>query len=104
MQALQGDTAKAQKAFQKGLSLAPDSAILLYNVGCLHARQGNRAKALSSLRNAFTRDPQLVTNAPEDPDLASLVDDPEFTALLEYPYTAPAPAPQNVGGNTFSVN
>jgi hypothetical protein len=74
---------------------------LLRQVGLLYhqvlAWQGERAKALSSLRKAFTRDPQLVTNAPEDPDISSLVDDPEFTALLEYPYSAPAPDPQNVG-------
>lgn len=100
--ALKGDTTKAFKAFKKGLTLEPDNAYLLYNLGCMYARQGDRPKALQSLEKAFLRNPNLVDGARSDPDLASLYDDPEFTALLERPYVPTAPT--DVGRNTFSVN
>jgi Flp pilus assembly protein TadD len=102
VQATKGETKQAHKAFQKGLSIAPDDPILRYNVACMHARQGERAQALRALEQAFSLQPSLTESAPEDPDLASLYDDPEFQALLERQYVIPPP--QNVGGNSFRVN
>jgi predicted Zn-dependent protease len=97
-----GETKQATKAFNKGLKLAPENPILIYNMGCMQALQGNRSEALQSLEKAFSLRPSLVTTAHEDPDLVSLRDDPQFTALLEKEYLAPAPT--NVGGNSFRVN
>jgi Flp pilus assembly protein TadD len=97
-----GETKQATKAFNKGLKLAPENPILIYNMGCMQALQGNRSEALQSLEKAFSLRPSLVTTAPDDPDLVSLRDDPQFTALLEKEYLAPAPT--NVGGNSFRVN
>lgn len=102
VRSLQGDTNKAFKAFRKGLSLDPENSVLLYNMGCMHARQGDREKALWYLEKAFSRNQSLIDGARDDSDLASLQDDARFIALLEKQYVALPPT--NVGGNTFSVN
>jgi predicted Zn-dependent protease len=102
IKATKGDTKQAHKAFERGLSIAPDDPILRYNVGCMHARHGERAQALRALQQAFTLQPSLTEGAREDPDLESLYDDPEFKALLEKQYIIPPPL--DVGGNSFSVN
>jgi predicted Zn-dependent protease len=102
VKATKGETKQAHKAFQKGLSIAPDDPILRYNVGCMHARHGERAQALRALEQAFSLQPSLTEGAREDPDLASLYEDPAFQALLERQYLVPAPS--NIGGNSFTVN
>ena len=102
VKALQGDISQARKAFQKGLKLDPEDPVLHYNMGCVHALKGERTAALASLEKAFVRNPSLVDGAKEDKDLASLYDDPEFQELLSKQYLVPAP--ENVGGNTFSIN
>lgn len=102
VKALLGEDNQAVKAFKKGLSLAPNDPILIYNMGCLQAREGKRAEALVSLEKAFTLRPHLTENAPSDPDLASLYEDPAFKALLEREYMVSRPT--SVGGNTVRVN
>ena len=97
-----GETKQATKAFNRGLTLAPDDPILIYNMGCIQALQGSRDDALRSLEKAFSLRPSLVTTAHDDPDLVSLREDPQFNHLLEKEYVAPAPT--DVGGNSFRVN
>lgn len=65
----------------KALELAPSDSLMLYNVACVYARLGDKAKAIAALRDAVAAG---VTNYQwwqHDPDLRSLRDDPEFIAL-----------------------
>lgn len=102
VKALQGNIDQAHKEFQRGLRLSPEDPVLLYNMACIHALKGERELALRLLERAFTRNPNLVAGAQEDSDLASLYDDDAFKELVSRQYTAPVP--ENVGGNTYSIN
>lgn len=53
-----------------------------YNVACFDALAGDRTSALAGLATAFAQRPELAEWAPEDSDLASLQDDPDFLSLL----------------------
>jgi Flp pilus assembly protein TadD len=97
-----GEEKQASKAFKKGLALAPEDPILIYNMGCTQARQGKTKEALASLEKAFTLQPTLTSHAAEDPDLVSLYENLEFKALLTKQYVTLPPA--EVGGNTVRVN
>jgi predicted Zn-dependent protease len=97
-----GEEKQASKAFKKGLTLAPENPILIYNMACTQARQGKTKEALTSLEKAFTLQPALTSTAAEDPDLASLYELPEFKALLTKQYVALPPV--EVGGNSVKVN
>ena len=97
-----GEEKQALKAFKKGLTLAPDDPILIYNMACVHALAGNRKEALTSLEKAFKLRPELATYAKEDSDLAAFHEDLEFKDLTEREYVALPPT--GVGGNTVRVN
>jgi predicted Zn-dependent protease len=97
-----GEEKQASKAFKRGLSIAPEDPVLIYNLACVQAREGKTKEALNSLEKAFTLQPNLTSTASEDSDLASLYELPEFKALLERQYIASAPS--EVGGNTVRVN
>ena len=97
-----GEEKQASKAFKKGLTLAPEDPILIYNMGCTQAREGKTKEALTSLEKAFTLQPTLTATAGEDPDLVSLYEHPQFKALLVKQYMAPPP--MEVGGNSVTVN
>jgi predicted Zn-dependent protease len=102
VKALQGNMEQARKEFQKGLRLAPEDPLLLYNMACMHALKGERVSALRLLEKAFTGNPTLIDGAQEDKDLSSLYEDPTFQELISRQYTAPVP--EGVGGNTYSIN
>ncbi|MEY4668222.1 MAG: hypothetical protein RL518_921 [Pseudomonadota bacterium] len=97
-----GEDRQAAKAFKKGLTLAPEDPILIYNMGCAQAREGKTKEALTSLEKAFTLQPNLTITAAEDPDLSSLSENLDFKALLTRQYVASPPV--EVGGNTVTVN
>ena len=97
-----GEEKQASKAFKKGLTLAPEDPILIYNMGCAQAREGKTKEALTSLEKAFTLQPNLTATAAEDPDLVSLYENLEFKALFLKQYVALPPA--EVGGNSVKVN
>lgn len=88
-----GDLLGARKTYQSALQVAPRNATVHYNLGCIHALNGEKQQALLRLSRAFTYDPSLKGHARSDPDLFSLKDDPEFQALL-----------QGSGGATFQIN
>lgn len=54
-----------------------------YNLGCHYAMTGQRDKALENIKKGIDLYPTLATWAPDDPDLASLRDDPDFKTLLK---------------------
>jgi len=56
---------------------------IVYNLGCFYAGIGQSDLAVAALREAFAHVPQLRDGIKEDPELASLRDEPAFQALAE---------------------
>jgi len=78
-----GDDARAMALITELRHLVPDDPLLLYNLACVSARLGQTGRAVAALGEAFRRGFDDVRRAAADPDLATLRDDPDFTALLE---------------------
>ncbi len=67
-----------------GLDSAPDwRGTLVYNLACYYAINGQREKALDTLRQSLEMNPGLTEFSKQDPDLKSLHDDPKYQALYE---------------------
>lgn len=75
------DPEGAREILNDGLRVHPEGGGLHYNLACLEALQGQRARAIESLRAAIERRPEAAEWAREDEDFESLRDDPEFRAL-----------------------
>jgi len=58
-----GQTAEAEAALMKALSISPDSAAVNFNLGLLMAGKGDMAKTEQYLRAALKADPNMA----EDP-------------------------------------
>jgi hypothetical protein len=56
---------------------------ILYNLGCHYAVTGQKDKALKNIDLGLQLYPVLNKWASDDPDLASLRDDPVFATLIE---------------------
>jgi TolB-like protein/Flp pilus assembly protein TadD len=63
------------------LEISPDDPMMLYNCACLHARLGEAPRALDLLRQAIARGHLNFGWMRNDPDMASLRDNPEFISL-----------------------
>lgn len=61
--------------------ISPDDPMMLHNCACLHARLGETQRALELLRRAIARGHLNFGWMRNDPDMASLCDNPEFIAL-----------------------
>lgn len=90
-----GDLARAKAAREAEVEMArkivPGSkpyGFMTYNVGAFYAQIGEPDKALASMREVLEMLPSLRGWAKEDPDLASLHDNPEFQALVAEPAEA----------------
>jgi hypothetical protein len=57
-----------------------------YNLGCVEARQGHKAEAISYLTQAVDHglEPYGDLGMPQDPDLNSLHGDPQFAAVVAH--------------------
>jgi tetratricopeptide (TPR) repeat protein len=55
---------------------------IVYNLGCFYAQTGQPGLAIAAIREAFAGAPSLREGSREDPQLASLHDDPAFQALV----------------------
>ncbi len=78
----EGELEEASRMFEKVLSLDPGSERALYAQACVHARSGEREKALEALRRAIEANPSNRVLASSDGDFEPLRDDAEFSALL----------------------
>lgn len=75
-----------QRAMAMGVRLdtSPDwQGTFIYNTGCYHALMGEKEPALDHLERGLKMAPNLLQYVKDDPDLASLQDDPDFQALLD---------------------
>ena len=71
----------ALKETAKALELSPDDPLILYNCACVYARLGQKQRALETLMKSGTA-PVNAGWMKNDPDLASLRDEPDFINLL----------------------
>lgn len=76
-----------QEQSAQGLVALEDSpaqqGIVVYNLACFYALDGNKAQALARLEHAFKLNPNLVSWSKQDSDLASLHADAAYLALVE---------------------
>jgi redox-sensitive bicupin YhaK (pirin superfamily) len=76
-----GELEVAREVLRDGRRTHPESAAIDYAFACVEALAGNREKALSELRSALDREPELAEWAAKDSDFESLRGDPEFEKL-----------------------
>jgi mannose-6-phosphate isomerase-like protein (cupin superfamily) len=76
--ALRGEHERAMEHVAAVLRDHPDEGSALYNVACAEGVCGEREAALEHLLRSVELEPRAARWAQEDPDLASLRDDPAF--------------------------
>jgi adenylate cyclase len=77
-----GETTRADEWARRAVQSDPSNPLLLYNIGCLYAVAGKRGLALDHVERAMELGMRNRDWLMTDPDLASIRDDPRFTALL----------------------
>jgi len=78
------EAGRKEDAIREGsnaIEISPDDPMMLYNCACLHARLGETQRALDLVRQAIARGHLNFGWMRNDPDMASLRDNPEFIAL-----------------------
>lgn len=79
-----GNAYRALDAFDRSRELQPDNPDIHYNMACVHARLGDKSRALNALNEAITLGFALPEQMNADDDLKTLLgDDPEFKSLLK---------------------
>lgn len=76
------DPRAGRELLEEGLEAWPESPSIIYELGCWEAEHGDRQEAIEYLRRALEMEPKIRDWMKEDDDLASLRDDPAFTALI----------------------
>jgi tetratricopeptide (TPR) repeat protein len=75
---------EAASHLERGLQMAPDSDHIHYALAVAHSLLGDWHRAHEHLRRSIELDPKNRLMARQDPDLGSVVSQPQFQALL-YP-------------------
>ncbi len=73
---------EAEKILRQAIELEPDYGAAYYNLACVYALQGRRREAVMNLRKAVDKGFSERAFIIDDPDLASLRDDPAFRDLV----------------------
>jgi tetratricopeptide (TPR) repeat protein len=81
----------AVQHFERALRFRPGDSTALYNLGCCWALKGDTERALSALGKSIDAGYHDLVHLQQDPDLASLRQDPRFSALLDRLSKMPAP-------------
>lgn len=79
------DLDRAEAAYRKGLAIKPDAPVILYNLGTVYALRKDADHAFEWLGKAKATGQLDMSMAASDTDLAGLVADPRFKALLPKP-------------------
>ena len=68
-------------AANKGMELAPNNPVSIYNRACIYSLKGDKANALADLQKAISMNPSFKENATKDEDFKSLYNDEDFKKL-----------------------
>ncbi|HEX6576208.1 MAG TPA: protein kinase [Gemmatimonadaceae bacterium] len=77
-----GESEKAMEYATRSLEIDPDDAMLLYNVCCTYAQLGKADDAISCLERAVDKGFGHREWIDNDPDLASIRDNPRFQSIM----------------------
>jgi TolB-like protein/Tfp pilus assembly protein PilF len=78
-----GEHDRAERWIGRALTIDPTDSVVLYNVGCFYALDGQVIKALNCLESAVSHGAVSRSWMEHDHDLASLREEPRFQRLLE---------------------
>jgi len=78
-----GEPDKALQFFIRSQKVSEGYIEPIYNLACAYARMGNSKAAITTLKDACSRQPQVMNWAVQDPDFACLRGYPEFDAMVE---------------------
>ena len=78
-----GERERAERWIGRALAIDPTDSVVLYNVACFYALEGQGDKALNCLESAVDHGSVSASWMQNDNDLASIRDDPRFDALIE---------------------
>lgn len=73
---------KAQKYFERTLSLAPNHAKAIYNMACLYAMLGNAEMSVKWLGKAISLDPKNKESASKDSDFDNIRNAEQYQTLM----------------------
>ena len=73
---------EARRAIDEGLERYPGDPRLLYDLACVEALAGDKARALERLQEAIAREPRFGEYARNDPDFDSVRDDADFESAI----------------------
>jgi tetratricopeptide (TPR) repeat protein len=68
-------------SINKGMELAPNQPVNLYNRACIYCLKGEKVNALADLQKAISMNPVFKENARKDEDFKSLYDDEDFKKI-----------------------
>ena len=78
-----GERERGEEWAKKALAIDPDDPSVLYNVGCVYSKLGQKDKAIDCLERSITSGMAQKEWIENDPDFKPLRDHPRFQALLE---------------------
>lgn len=70
-------------ALQRAEEVAPNEAVVPYNLACYWSLSGNKEQALNNLSRAISMDPNFRDLIQDEHDFDPIRSDPEFRALTE---------------------
>ena len=74
---------EAITSINKGVELAPNEPLNIYNRACIYSLKGDKANALADLQKAISINPSFKENAQKDEDFKSLYDNEDFKKLTQ---------------------
>lgn len=77
---------RAIELMREAYEVAPEEAVVLYNLACYFSLSGDKEQALSWLGRALRMDSSLRKLIPEETDFDPLRDDPDFQFIAHPPH------------------
>ncbi len=78
-----GDFKQALKLIEKAHRIEPKDSVILYNLACFHALDGNQSEALDCLHKSVEAGFYAPVKIKSDSDLISIREDPRFEAAIK---------------------
>ena len=72
---------EAISSINKGMELAPNQPVNIYNRACIYCLKGDKANALADLEKAISMNSFFKESARKDEDFKSLYDDEDFKKI-----------------------